>query len=142
MTDSADLHRLTEEFYALRNADDPVQDMLDRFAPDGCFQILGPDRLGPFTQRWEGLDALRAAATQLVGTWDLSGMFNVGKYADGDTIVTHRKGKVRFIPTGHEFETEFMDKIIFRDGKIVDHVQFVDTLAIAEAAGLVRLAQE
>jgi ketosteroid isomerase-like protein len=139
MADSTDLHALTEEFYAARNTGDAAQAILDRFAPDGSFQILGPDRLGPFTQRFEGLDALRLAATELVRTWDLSGMVNVSIYTHGDTTLTHRKGKVRYLPTNREFETEFMDKMTFRNGKIVEYVQFIDTLGIAEAAGMINL---
>jgi len=141
MANSADLRALTEEFFAIRDTKDPVQDILDRFAPDGCFQILGPARLGAFTQKCEGHDAVRVAATALVGDWDLSGLANV-IYTDGDTTLTHRKGKVRFNPTNHEFETEFIDKMTFRDGKIVEYVQFLDTMGIAEAVGMVRFAEE
>lgn len=141
MANSADVRALTEEFFAIRNTDDPVEHIVKRFQPDGCFQILGPARLGAFTQKFEGHDAVRVAATALVGDWDLSGLANV-IYTDGDTTLTHRKGKVRFNPTNHEFETEFIDKMTFRDGKIVEYVQFLDTLGIAEAVGMVRLAEE
>jgi ketosteroid isomerase-like protein len=33
-----------------------------------------------------------------------------------------------------------MDKMTFRNGEIVEYLQFVDTLGIAEAVGMIRLA--
>jgi ketosteroid isomerase-like protein len=54
----------------------------------------------------------------------------------GDTVYVHRAGTVVYQPDGSTLETEFMDKLTFRDGKIIEYLQFVDTFAIAKLLGL------
>ena len=145
MADSTDVRALAEGFFVVRNGDDPAvatEGVMDRFASNARFQIIGTERLGGFTRKYEGAEALRPAVTAFVADWDLSNLVKVSTHTDGDTVFIHWKGKVRFIPTGQEFETEFMDKMTFRDGKIIDYRQFVDTLGFAETFGMVRLAEE
>ncbi|WP_157944524.1 nuclear transport factor 2 family protein [Mangrovicella endophytica] len=133
-----DLRKLTNEFYERRNRND-VRGMIDCFAPDGCFRMMGTDRLGAVTQMHQGTDALLAVGAALTENWDLSGLRNVATFVEGDTTLTHRSGSVRYVPTGGEYHTELIDKMTFRDGLIVEYLQFVDTLFIAEITGVASL---
>ena len=136
MGNGSTLQDTMHAFYKVRNASD-VDGIFGYLDPTCSFRIAGTDKLGTFTQRFDEPVGLRAAVTALVGDWDLSGLSTVSSHADGDTVFVHRKGDVRFIPTGAVIDTEVLDKVRFDSGKIVEYVQFIDTYLVAQTAGLI-----
>jgi len=106
--------------------------------PECCHRIVGNDRLAPFVQVNRGEDALRKAVDSLVGEWDLSGLQNLNIYIDEqqNTALIQRKGTVLHKGTGIKFDTEMIDKLAFKDGRIVEYDQFVDTYHVAKEMGM------
>ena len=137
MTDRQSILAAVENYYAMRNTKDSAR-VLAAFHPDCCHRIVGTDHLAPFTQVNRGGDALRTAVDGLVSAWDASGLRNVNVYVDErqSTALVQRKGIVRHYETDIEFDTEMIDKLVFRDGQIVEYDQFVDTYQVAQEMGM------
>lgn len=138
MTDRRDILAAVENHYAMRNTEDPAK-VLATIHPDCCHRIVGTERLAPFTQINRGDDAIRRAVDGLVGEWDLSGLRNVNIYIDEqqDTALIQRKGTVLHKATGIKFDTEMIDKLAFKDGRIVEYDQFVDTYHVAKEMNMI-----
>jgi ketosteroid isomerase-like protein len=137
MSDRKAILSAVENHYAMRNTEDPDK-VMATLHPDCCHRIVGNERLAPFTQVNRGGDAIRKAVEDLVGQWDLSGL-DLNIYVDDqrDTALVQRKGTVLHKPSGIKFETELIDKLTFKDGRIVEYDQFVDTHHVAKEMGMV-----
>lgn len=135
MTERSVLETRVRALYVARNAND-IDTMMAQLDPDFSFRIVGSGRLGPLTIAVNTPETVRSSFLSLVNDWDLSEMEMVGAYVDGDTIVVHRAGVVRFIPSQMRERTEIIDKFTFRNGRIFDLTEFVDTLFVAETVGL------
>ncbi|MEZ2132103.1 MULTISPECIES: nuclear transport factor 2 family protein [unclassified Sinorhizobium] len=135
MSDREQLENTIREFYRARDKGD-IDAMMALFDPACRFRIAGSDKLGSITQQVDGQAALREAVTTLVDTWDLSNVRITSLHVDGDTVFVHRTGEIRFIPSGEVTPTELLDKLTFRNGLVVDYLEFVDTLLVADTIGL------
>jgi ketosteroid isomerase-like protein len=136
MTDRIGLANAVADFYEARENLDLERSM--NFFADKChFQIVGTDKLAPFTQITHTRADLDAMARGLFENWDLKGLKTVNAYFDGDVALVHRAGNVLHRPSGTSFHTEMMDKLTFSDGKIVEYLQFLDTYQIAKVAGAI-----
>jgi ketosteroid isomerase-like protein len=136
-----DSRETLRKFYDARNRAD-LEEQLSYLHPRCVFRIVGHPGLGSFTEVADTPEKIRAAAAVLFEAWDLSGLETVDSHRSGDTVFVHRKGQVRFIPADIPFETELMDKFTFKDGLIIELLQFVDThivtLVLAKAGAAVR----
>jgi ketosteroid isomerase-like protein len=137
MTDRSELESAIHTFYRLRNEND-IDGIMAWLDPHCCFRIVGNDQLGSLTQRINDRETMRLAIEAILENWDLSLMSVVDLHVDRDTIFVHRAGRIRFIPTDAVINTEILDKITFRAGLIIDFVEFVDTLLVADMTGLLK----
>lgn len=135
MTDGLRVENAIRKVYDLRN-DNDIEAIMGLLAPSCSFRIAGTDRLAAFTQRYDTPEILRGVFAALIRDWDLSGMRTASIHECGDTVFAHRVGKLRFISTDTTVDTEILDKITFKDGLIVDFVEFVDTYLLAKLAGM------
>jgi ketosteroid isomerase-like protein len=140
MTAKDDMKKRVEDIYAVRDRGD-IEGTLALIGEDCTFRMAGNTRLAPFSTE-SGGHAFRQVIEQLITVWDLSKIRTAGIYVDEDehVVFAHREGEVRHIPSGVSFQTEFVDKIHFRDGKPVKIVEFVDTLQVAETSQIVQVA--
>lgn len=136
MTDRKVLEDIVTRFYEARAANDKAK-LLSFAAPDFSFCIVASGKLAPMGQRVCEPEVLDATVGQLLADWDMSNLKTTRLYIDDDTVFAHRAGRLRYNPADKEIETEFIDRFTFKDGKIVDMTEFVDTLLIAETVGLV-----
>ncbi|MFD1330049.1 nuclear transport factor 2 family protein [Mycoplana ramosa] len=137
MMDRSELDRTVRAFYRARN-DHDLDAVMSLVDPDASFRIAGNLRLGPLTHVVEGASEIRARFADLIANWDLSDMEIDSMHVDGDTAVVHRTGPVRFIPQDTFYDTEMIDKLTFRDGRLIEFTEFVDTLLAAEIIGFVK----
>ncbi|MCZ4092284.1 nuclear transport factor 2 family protein [Sinorhizobium psoraleae] len=133
MTDRSELENIMQAIYRAR-ADNDLDALMAYVHPACSFRIAGSDRLGPMAQKIEGGDAVRLNFKSLMDVWDLSKVGTLALHVDGETVFAHRAGEVRFVPSDARFETEFVDKVTFRDGLMVEIMEFVDTQQLAEVA--------
>jgi ketosteroid isomerase-like protein len=135
MSDKTAIREFVENFLDVRNRAN-ASEILSFMDPAFRFRICGTDQLGLFTRPATKPEDVTAAVTALVADWDLSGLKNESIHVDGDTAFVHRKGTVRHIPSGKVIDTELMDKITVKDGRLVEYIQFIDTFLVAKTAGL------
>lgn len=135
MTERSVLEDIVRALYLARNAND-VDTIMAHLDPDFSFRMAGSGRLGTMALAVNTPETVRGTFLNLMQSWDLSGMETTGMYVDGDTVVVHRSGSVRFIPSETRERTEFIDKFTFRNGRVIDLTEFVDTLFVAETIGL------
>jgi ketosteroid isomerase-like protein len=135
MTDRETLEGVVNTLYAARAVND-IGAMMALAGPDFSFRMVGSGRLTPMTQQVSEPAAVDTAVQTLVAHWDMSKVKTTSLHVDGNTVFAHRAGVIRYTPNGKEVETEFLDRFTFKDGKIVDMTQFVDTLMIADTVGL------
>lgn len=120
-----------QEFYDARAKFDKEKHL--SFVHDACvYRMVGSDKLHPMTMECATPAARRKAADDTFAFWDMSQLDNVSIHECGDTIYVHRRGKVGFIPNGASMQTEFIDKLTFKDGKIVEYLQFLDTFGVKD----------
>lgn len=124
----SNLDRL-QEFYDARATFDK-QKHLSLAHPDCVYRIVGCDKLHPLTKACTTRADIEAAADMSFAAWDMSGLGTVSIHESGDTVYVHRRGKVGFVPNGSSMQTEFVDKLTFKDGLIIEYLQFLDTYAV------------
>ena len=123
--------KVLQEFYLARASRD-VEKHLSIVHEDCVFRVVGTEELQPLTRRYQGMSDLRATAETLFSTWDMRDVEQVSIDQCGDTVYVHHRGDVIYRPDGTVLPTEYMDKLTFRGGAMVEYLQFVDTFAIAK----------
>jgi len=137
MSSREEIKALVERFYAARNALD-VDGTMACIDNSCTFRVVGTaDGLDPLTRVADTPEMLRGAAEAFIATWDISGLRNESLHVDGETAFVHRAGSATHIPTGKTIETEIMDKITFKDGRVVEYLQFADTYDLARTMGII-----
>jgi ketosteroid isomerase-like protein len=138
MTEYAKIEAVIESLYSARR-NNYIDTLMAGFDANCTFRIAGSERLGPITQRIRGREQLREVMLDLMKMWDFTEMKTDSVHIVGEVAVAHRSGRIRFVPTGKTVETELIDKISFKDGKVIDFVEFADTLLVAETIGAVAI---
>ncbi|QRM57277.1 nuclear transport factor 2 family protein [Sinorhizobium sp. BG8] len=141
MTDRTKLESVVRTVYRARDEND-VETIVANWGPDGTFRIVGNEGMGPITKPVRGVEAVRATLQELLNDWDLADARIVSLHVDENTVYVHRAGRVRFIPSDTWINTDMMDKFTFEGDKIVDFLEFADTMLIAETAGLLTSAAQ
>lgn len=135
MASKEELIQTVQDLYNARRAKDI--DGLMAFVDPACsYRVVGGERLAAANDRVDDPVILRQNQETLMDTWDFCNLQISSIHVDGDTVFVHHAGQVSFVPNGACFAAEFMDKITFRNGRVVDVVQFIDTLQAAKVMGI------
>lgn len=118
-----------QEFYDARAKFDK-QKHLSFVHPACVYRMVGCAKLHPMTKECATPAEIEAAADSTFAYWDMSEVGTVSIHESGDTIYVHRRGKVGYRPTDTAMHTEFVDKLTFKDGQIIEYLQFLDTFAV------------
>jgi ketosteroid isomerase-like protein len=127
MTDRAEMVRVLEEVYAARKTND-VKQILECFAEHGRYAAVGK----------ESAAAGRAAQTSALG--GVVGAFELLDYKihcmviEGPHAAVHWRGKFRATATDKVAETDLLDLVEVRDGRIVSFNNYFDTALAARLA--------
>jgi ketosteroid isomerase-like protein len=135
MSSREEIENLVTRFHETRNTLN-VDETMACIDGSCTFRVVGTDALGALTSVADTPEKLRGAAEAFLGTWDLGGLRNVSIYVDGDTAFVHRAGTATYMPTGTTIDTEIMEKIVFKNGLVVEYQQFADTYLIAKTMGI------
>ena len=104
-----------------------VDEIMSFFHPDAVFRIVANPELGDISQTLRGLDELTAAMVEMCKAWDWTGLPITDIVVEGDRAVVHTIGEMHHAPTGGRFDYEILDKLTFKDGKIIEFIEFLDT---------------
>jgi ketosteroid isomerase-like protein len=132
MSDRSLIEAFVHQSYGRRRAGD-VEGIMADFGADPVFRLAGDEILGALTSEIRGREALRQMVQSLVELWDWSEHGVDTILIEGNRVVVHGKGVVRFLPTGERFTTETLDLLTLVDGKIGEFVEFCDTHTVAKA---------
>ena len=135
MSRPEDIAALVREMYAARqlNTRDAVEKYFD---PDIAFRVAGSGLLHPMTAPIRGAEALRGVLDSLLSTWDWSGFGITSVNVDADKAFVHLAGKIRHLPSGTLIDTEILDVLTYKEGRIIAFTEFLDTQLVAKTPGL------
>jgi ketosteroid isomerase-like protein len=133
MAEKQDVDKLIRDTYAARRLGD-VDGVLASFSETPMFVVAGSAEASPIACRAECSNSLRSALTQLVNAFEFVEHDIRSILVDGDKAAVHWRGRIRSTRTGEEVETEAVDLIGLRDGKITSFTQFCDTALAARLA--------
>ncbi|MBN8939128.1 MAG: nuclear transport factor 2 family protein [Rhizobiales bacterium] len=105
------------------------------FAPDGVFHLLGEPRLVPEAGPRSGRAAIQAVLESLFRNYESIDGLLVDMIIDLNAALVRRHVTLRSVATGAIGEFEVAEHLRFRDGDIVELVQFMDTASMAVLSG-------
>ena len=121
--------------YAAREPDVGIVDRKKHYAEDVILEIVGDPRDYAFCGRHVGIPAMSAAVRALHTELEITGNEILSLIVDGNQAAVRRAIKVRGRGTGKAYEVAVLDIFRFENGLVAKLEQFVDTQAIALAAG-------
>jgi ketosteroid isomerase-like protein len=125
------IRALIQQAYDKRGAGD-IEATLAAFHPEGRLEIAGSKTLSSAVGIAQGQDQLRASLGSLIATFAFSQRDIVSMIIDGDRAAVHSRVTLRFVPKNQTLTTELVDLFRFKDGKIIELVEFIDTAAIGD----------
>jgi ketosteroid isomerase-like protein len=120
MTDRSEIVRILEEIYAARKSGDTAR-ILDRFCSDGHFKAVGV--AAPAVGRAEQGAAIGA----LINAFELLDYRINRILVEGSTAAVHWHGTFRSSATGKTAETDLLDLVEIKDGRVAQFLNFFDT---------------
>jgi ketosteroid isomerase-like protein len=132
--DRASVERVIREGYAARLNGD-LDATCRHFAEDSHFALAGSPDASPVASSARGHEAIRGALAGLMEAVDFVRHDITEFVIDGDRAAVHSRVRVRAKATGEEADTEMVDLVTVRDGKIASFVQFCDTALAAKLLG-------
>ena len=132
--DRASIEEVIREGYAARLRGD-LDLTCDYFAEDARFAVAGSPEASPVASSARGCGEVRGALAGLMGAVEFLRHDFLEVVVEGDRAAVHSRVRLRATETGEEVETEFLDLLRVRDGKIHSFVQFCDTALAARLLG-------
>jgi ketosteroid isomerase-like protein len=126
MVARTDIEDMVREAYDRRIADD-VEGTLEFFSPDVEFRVAGGAVPGTPPMAATGREQLRALLSQIVKTFVISDFKIKSMQVDGANVAVHWHAHMRSTINGEEADTEIVDLIELRDGRIASFLEFCDT---------------
>ena len=131
--DRALIERVIREAYRARASGD-LDATCTFFTDDARFAVAGDPQASPVAGSVTGCAGIREVLAGLIAAVEFVRHDIVELVVEDDRAAVHSRLTVRGRASGEEVETEFLDLVHLRDGKIASFVQFCDT---ARAASLV-----
>ncbi len=122
------------ELYAARRRGD-ADTFAAAFAEDGVFRIQADSRLVPEAGPYRGRAAISKGFRDLVKRYEYVDGLVVEIIADVDIAVVRRQLTLRSATTGAIADFDLADFVRFRNGEIIEIVQYMDSASLAVLAG-------
>jgi ketosteroid isomerase-like protein len=132
--DRASVEKVIREGYAARMRGD-LDVTCHYFSDDASFAIAGSPEASPVASSVTGCGNIRGALAGLMGAVEFLRHDFLDVVVEGDRAAVHSRVRLRATGTGEEAETDFLDLITVRDGKIHSFMQFCDTALAAKLLG-------
>jgi ketosteroid isomerase-like protein len=133
MSDRSSVEKLLHEAYAARVRGDI--DTIGRiFADNARFEVAGSSQVSAIPARVEGA-GVRPLIGQMIKTFQMSDLRILSMVVDGSKAAVHWRVKVRSSVTGETADTQLVDIIEVKDGRIASFVEFCDTALASRLMG-------
>jgi ketosteroid isomerase-like protein len=127
MANRGEVEAFLREAYAVRQREN-LDEIAALFHPAACFGVIGGGEAS-------GLQQCRSVLSGLLDTFQLLDHSIHRIVIDGDSAAVYWRGKFRGRATGEVGETDLVDVVEFKDGRIVWMKTFFDTALAARLAG-------
>ena len=126
MSDRSEIERILKEAYAARKRGD-IDAILRLFSVDAHFQLAGSISASPIPLRTAGTSQFRTVLERLIRTFEWVDQQIICMLIDGPRAAVHWRGRIRSTVSGETVDTELVDIVEFKDGRIISFVEFCDT---------------
>ena len=131
MTDRKTIEAVIERCYAARQKGD-IETLMAAFDPDGVFELAGSKEMVAAVGAVRGHQAIRENMMGLIAAFDFIDRDIICMMIDGQRAAVHSRVKIKYVPRDMAFTTDLLDSFRFKDGKIVELLEFADTALIRE----------
>ena len=131
VTDRETVKTLIERAYESRRMGD-IEAIMAFFHPESTFTLAGSNQHSAAAGRAQGHGALRTTLAGLIETFEFIERDIISLVIDGEKAAVHCRVKLRFIPKDRTVTTDLLDLWTFRDGKVVELIEFIDTALVNE----------
>jgi ketosteroid isomerase-like protein len=131
MTDRKAIEALIEKAYDARKQGD-VEALMSAFHAEAVFELAGSETLLPVAGAWRGHQGVRTTMAGLVAAFEFIHRDIISTTIDGDRAAVHSRIKVRAVPGDRTVTTDILDLFKFKDGKVIELVEFADTALIKD----------
>jgi uncharacterized protein len=123
MSERSDMVQLLDELHAARLQGD-LGRLCALFAADAAFRISGTSDGKPIAIAASGLEAIRPWLSMLVKTFKMSGYQSCARIIENDLAAVHWRVEIHSRITGVGSQTELVDLVKVRGGRIVSYTEF------------------
>ena len=131
MTDRKTIEAVIDRCYAARQEGD-IETLMAAFDPDAVFELAGSKEMVAAVGAAKGHQAVRTTMTGLIEVFDFIDRDIIGIVIDGERAAVHSRVKIKYVPLDRTFTTDLLDSFHFKDGKIVELVEFADTALLKD----------
>jgi ketosteroid isomerase-like protein len=131
MTDRKTIEAVIERCYAARQKGD-IETVMAAFHTDGVFELAGSKEMVAVVGAARGNQEIRTTMTGLIAAFDFIERDIICMMIDGERAAVHSRVKIRYVPGDRTFTTDLLDTFHFKDGKIVEFVEFADTALVKD----------
>ncbi|MEL7163839.1 MAG: nuclear transport factor 2 family protein [Pseudomonadota bacterium] len=131
--DQSDAETFVARFHDVRKSND-AEAIMEFFVDQPEFCISGQCRATSIAARHEKTDDFTALAQHLTSTWSWINVVFHNIVVSDDLLITRYTLTVRHLPTDRQTETDIVDFMRMRDGKVASMTQYVDTAHLSAIA--------
>jgi ketosteroid isomerase-like protein len=131
MTDRKTIEAVIDRCYAARQKGD-LETLMAAFDQDAVFELAGSTELVPAARAARGHQDIRTTMTGLMEAFDFIDRDIISTVIDGERAAVHSRVTIKYVPADRTFTTDLIDSFHFKDGKIVELIEFADTALIKD----------
>jgi len=106
--------------------------LMTAFHPEAVFTLIGDKKALEVTGTFHGHNHVREALRDFISTFDFLDRHILSNVVEGDRAAVHSCIVVRYGPTKETWTADCLDLFTFKDGKIVELIEFADTAQIRD----------
>ena len=117
--------------YEARSRGD-LEGLMATFHSDAVFTLVGDKKTLDVAGSVHGHDHVREAFRGFIANFDFVERRILSEMVEGDRAAVHSRLVVRYGPTKETLTTDVLDLFTFKDAKIIELIEFVDTAQIRD----------
>jgi ketosteroid isomerase-like protein len=117
---------LVKQAYEARSRGD-LEGLMATFHSDAVFTLAGDKKALEVTGSVHGHDRVREALRGFIANFDFVQRRILSEVVEGSRAAVHSHLVVRYVPTKQTWTSDVLDLFTFRDAKILELIEFVDT---------------
>jgi len=107
-----------------------LADLMAAFHPNAVFELKGDKNVLTVAGAVKDHSNVQAVMAEFIGAFEFTKRQIVDTLVEGDRAIVHSRVDIKFIPKGTVVTTDVLDTFRFKDGKIIELVEFADTALI------------